>query len=112
MKILSFLIVLAFSALAFAGPFIVSDPSQECVACFYEADGDTVQYPTEADGSIKHDLETIAPGDHTYQFRYGAVWTADMMEGPAPVDYSEWSVPFHLNRPERPLTSTGHKLSK
>jgi len=106
------ILMLGFSGYAYADPNIVSDPSAGCETCFYEVDGDTTQYPTEADGSIMHDIETIEPGEHIFQFRYGRAWTADASEGDLPVDYGDWSLPFHLTRPGVLPTPTGQKLTK
>ena len=110
MKIISLFLVLFLPVLASGSPFIVSDPSVECVTCFYEVDGDMTQYPTEIDGSLNHDLINQAPGERPYQFRYGAVWEADSIEGNAPVVYSDWSPPFRVKRPSKPSAPGGQKL--
>lgn len=105
-----FLMIFLVPALAFGAPFIISDPSQECITCFYEVDGDTTQYPTEIDGSIRHDIVNQVPGERFYQFRYGQVWEADATEGEAPVEYSDWTPPFRVKRPVKPNIPGGRKL--
>jgi len=109
MKILLVLILL-FPTIVFASPFIISDPDPDCVTCWYEVDGEILKRPTEADGSIKYDLSGQSVGQKSYQFRYGVVWTADAMEGEAPVVYGDWSPPFSVTRPAKPGVPGNPKL--
>lgn len=112
MKILSLFLILIFPVIVSASPFLVSDPDPDCTTCFYEVDGESGKYPTESDGSIRHDLANQSSGQRNYQFRYGRAWTADAMEGEAPVEYSEWTAPFGVTRPGKPNVPGNPKLKQ
>ena len=101
-------LILILPSIALGAPFIISDSAPDCTTCWYEVDGDTTQYPTEPDGSIKHDVVNQAVGTTIYKMRYCAVWTADA--GEAVAECSDWTPPFRVTRPEKPGTPGGQKL--
>lgn len=90
--IIAFLAVLIFAPVAMAGPFLVSDPTTEPVET-YEVyrDGELVEAGVAAqpDGSLKYDLEGLAPGVYTFTATACA----------APWGCSELSDPFESPQP-------------
>jgi hypothetical protein len=94
--ILGIVIVLLSIAPASAAPFLVSDPVSSAVGASFEIQDKAgvviVVKGTQADGSIRHDLQSIAVGSYSWQIRYvvdNGVW------GKA---YTAF-VPFDFKRP-------------
>lgn len=118
MKTFVLIALLLIPSVVLGSPFLITDPNQDCANCFYEIEDNGSQmpdqHPTESDGSIKYDLESISPGQHTYRLRYGKTWSADAMEpGDDPqVEYSEWSDPFELTRPDVSSIPSGQRLKR
>jgi hypothetical protein len=109
-----FMLTVFICAIAKGEPFLVSDPDSSQINNFYgmELDGvdDGIQRPLTIDGAVRHNLDGLAPGEHTFQFRFGEAWTADAIEGEAPVEWGDWSAPFRLRKPDKPPSLTGNKL--
>jgi hypothetical protein len=91
-KLIYFILILfalTISSIAFASPFLVSDPSSQVIGGGYEIWEITTAYPTgrlaysgnnEVDGSIKMDLNNVPIGVHNWKIRYSLA-----------VDYSEFT---------------------
>jgi len=65
--------VLAASTVAFAGPYLVSDPSPQAVGGKFEIKEGTatiLSADNQPDGSVKADLAAVTVGLHNYQVRY------------------------------------------
>lgn len=114
MRLLTVLAVLLMAVSVGADPFVMSDPSPAAVSGFWQVEGDPTEYPTTIDGRVQHDLKDITPGAHTFQYRYGRAWIADDYEDPdnPPIDYTEWSYPFGVTRPEPSLPPSGLKMQR
>jgi hypothetical protein len=94
---------LAVSLLAptitFASPYLVSDPSADGAIVYQiEIDGSVVDTIYSGD-TVHWDLVALEPGNHTVRGRFGKRWNADAEENPI-YEWSEWSLPFGLTRPE------------
>jgi hypothetical protein len=100
--ILGIIVVLLSIALASAAPFLVSDPAASAVGASFEIQEKTgaviAVKPSQADGSIRYDLQSLAVGSYDWQIRYvvdNGVW------GKA---YSAF-VPFVFKRPGSAIDS-------
>lgn len=75
-------------AVVFGGPFLVSDPVANCdpaEGCRFEVFENGVKFaeaPAQANGSMRIDLQGIAPGAHTVTARAVNMWGASAMSDP------------------------------
>ncbi|MDO9110274.1 MAG: hypothetical protein Q7U40_06430 [Desulfatirhabdiaceae bacterium] len=75
------IIVLLSITLASAAPFLISDPVPSAVGASFEIQEKTgvvvAVKPSQADGSISYDLQSLAIGNYDWQIRYvvdNGVW--------------------------------------
>ena len=76
-----------FVGMAYADPWLISDPNPGATVYILEMDG--VELPQEAcesDGSIRVDMAPYVGGDHTLRAKAGNIW-----------GYSAYSDPFDFN---------------
>lgn len=80
-----FLILILWPSLVFASPFLVCDPNPGAEKIILEINGVEIpEFPAEADGSLRYDLEVLVEGDFTIRAKAGfGVW-----------GWSEWSAPL------------------
>lgn len=106
--ILGVAIVLLSAYAAWAGPYLVSDPSTQAVGGKFEikeGNATILSADNQADGSIKADLAAVSVGQHDYQIRYVKT---DPLWGTQTSAY----VPFSFTRPSLVAPSlTGVKLA-
>lgn len=93
-------------ALCLSSPFLIADPSPDG-AEVWQAEVNGALSAIFVGDAVHYDLIDIPPGDHTIRARYGKAWTG---EGDIVYEWSEWSAPFPLARPEEPAAPIGQKI--
>ncbi len=80
---------------AYADPWLVSDPNSGADKYILEVDGTEIaEAICESDGSLRHDMAAYAGGDHTVRAKAGNIWGWSIYSDPFNFNADSPGVPF------------------